>query len=296
MRERVRQRPFRETSVRRAMFQVHLWSGIVLSLYILVICVTGSAIVFRRDLDKTLCPPAVTVQAGPHRLSTAELTAKAHARYPRFDPGQITVRGARGPNAPVEILFSGRGAQLDRLFDPYTGHDLADAIGCEPHFVTSLAAFHDHLGGGQTGLLINGLGAVAVTLLSLSGALVWWPGRHHLWRAMTVRAHGPLHRLMRELHGALGFWLVLLVLLWTLTGIYFAFPRPFNALADFADAAGVPTLSVDDAIAAVVRLHFGRAFGYGIEVLWAALGLLPVALVLTGIITWWHRVLRKGAR
>jgi uncharacterized iron-regulated membrane protein len=279
--------------VRRAIFQLHLWSGIALSLYILVICVSGSAIVFRRDLDKTLCPPNVSVHVGPRRLSTAELKAKAHERYQRFDPSQMKVRSARGPNAPVEILFSGRGVQLDRLFDPYTGEDLADAIGCEPSFVTTLAAFHDHLGAGQTGLLANGLAALAVTLLAVSGAVVWWPGRRHLWRAMTVRTSAPAHRLMRELHGALGFWLVLLVLLWTLTGIYFAFPRPFNALADYIDAAGVAPLSVDDAIAAIVRLHFGRAFGQGIEVLWAVLGLLPAALVVTGVIIWWHRVVRK---
>ena len=131
--------------MRRAIFQVHLWSGIGLALYILVICASGSAIVFRRDLDKTLCPPDVTVHVGPHRLSTAELTSKAHARYPRFDSSRITIGSARAANAPVEVLFSGRGVQLDRLFDPYTGEDLADAIGCEPPFVTSLAAFHDHL-------------------------------------------------------------------------------------------------------------------------------------------------------
>ncbi len=280
--------------MRRAFFQVHLWSGVVLALYILVICVSGSAIVFRRDLDKTLCPPAVTVHVGPQRLSTAELTSKAHARYPRFDPSRITIRSARAADAPVEVLFSGRGVQLDRLFDPYTGEDLADAIGCEPGFVTSLAAFHDHLGGGQTGLLINGVLAIAVSLLALSGVIVWWPGKRHLWRAMTVRTHAPLPRLLRELHGALGFWLLLLVLLWTVTGIYFAFPRPFNAVADFIDQAGVPSLSVDDAIAAIVRLHFGRAFGRGIEVLWAALGLLPAVLVVTGLITWWQRIQRKG--
>src|SRR6185437_5325011 len=174
--------------------------------------------VFRRDLDKALCPPKVSVQVGPHRLSTAELTAKAHERYRRFDPSQIKIRSAPALSAPVEILFSGRGAQLDRLFDPYTGEDLADAIGCEPPFVTSLAAFHDHLGGGQTGLFINGLGAIAVSLLALSGVIVWWPGKRHLWRAMTVRRHAPLPRLLRDLHGALGFWLLLLVLLWTLTG------------------------------------------------------------------------------
>jgi uncharacterized iron-regulated membrane protein len=207
--------------LRRALFQVHLWSGIVLSLYIVVLCVSGSAIVFRRELDKTLCP-----------------------------------------------------------------------TNCEPQFVTALAEFHDNLSGGHIGLRINGLAAVAVILLSLSGALVWWPGAKHVWRGMTVRRHVAWHRLLRDLHGALGIWLFLVVLLWAVTGIYFAFPEPFNALADVIVNAGVSAVSVDDAIAWVVRLHFGRAFGHGAEVVWVVFGLLPAALVVTGIITWWHRVRR----
>ncbi len=282
--------PLRASGLRRALFQVHLWSGIGLSLYIIVICVTGSAIVFRRELDKTFCPTTVTVRVQPHRLTPAELKAKAHAAYPHFDLGKIEVRAASAANVPVEIWLSADGMRLERLFDPYTGADLASTVACEPHFVTALADFHDNLGGGRTGLHINGLGALAVMLLALSGAIVWWPGSAHWWRGMTVRTNVAWHRLLRDLHNAMGFWLILLVLLWTTTAIYFAFPEPFNALAEVFVNAGVSSLAVDDAIAWVVRLHFGRAFGQGVEVLWAVVGLLPTVLVVTGVVTWWHRV------
>jgi uncharacterized iron-regulated membrane protein len=95
--------------VRRALFQVHLWCGVGLSLYILAICVSGSAVVFRRELDRVLCPATLTVPVGTHRLTTAELASKAHAVYPRFDPGHIDVHGAKAPNAPAEIVLSGGG-------------------------------------------------------------------------------------------------------------------------------------------------------------------------------------------
>jgi uncharacterized iron-regulated membrane protein len=36
--------------VRRAVFQLHLWSGILLGLYVVVVCASGSAIVFRNDI------------------------------------------------------------------------------------------------------------------------------------------------------------------------------------------------------------------------------------------------------
>jgi uncharacterized iron-regulated membrane protein len=38
------------TRLRRALFQVHLWSGLILGVYIVVVCVSGSALVFRNDI------------------------------------------------------------------------------------------------------------------------------------------------------------------------------------------------------------------------------------------------------
>ena len=51
------QRYFRrpqQLAVRRLNFQVHLWIGIILALYMMVIGVTGSILVFRPELDR-LC-------------------------------------------------------------------------------------------------------------------------------------------------------------------------------------------------------------------------------------------------
>jgi uncharacterized iron-regulated membrane protein len=36
--------------IRRAVFQIHLWSGLILGVYVVVVCASGSAIVFRNDL------------------------------------------------------------------------------------------------------------------------------------------------------------------------------------------------------------------------------------------------------
>ena len=38
------------TWTRKALFQLHLWSGLILGLYIVVVCVSGSALVFRNDI------------------------------------------------------------------------------------------------------------------------------------------------------------------------------------------------------------------------------------------------------
>src|ERR1700677_227594 len=38
------------TLLRKALFQLHLWSGLILGVYIVVVCASGSALVFRNDI------------------------------------------------------------------------------------------------------------------------------------------------------------------------------------------------------------------------------------------------------
>jgi len=40
----------KSTWLRKAIFQIHLWSGLLLGLYVVVVCASGSAIVFRNDI------------------------------------------------------------------------------------------------------------------------------------------------------------------------------------------------------------------------------------------------------
>ena len=53
------------TWIRKAVFQVHLWAGLSLGLYIAVACVSGSAIVFRNDVYDVLVTKLKVVATGP---------------------------------------------------------------------------------------------------------------------------------------------------------------------------------------------------------------------------------------
>ena len=268
-----------------------------IGLYILVICVSGSLIVFRRELDRALCPRVITVPNLGHRLTDAQLTARARAAYPRLDYKQVVVRGARTPGRAVEVWFLGGTFRIERLFDPYTGANLNDTVACEPRYVTWVADLHDNLTRGRGGLRVNGVGAIAVVLMGASGLVLWWPGRRRWRQSITLHRNVNGRRFVRELHSVAGIWCFLLIFLWALTGIYFAFPAPFNALTEAFTDHGAETansLFLEDAISWLVRLHFGRSFGLSVEVAWALLGLVPCALFITGIVMWWHRVVRPA--
>ena len=41
---------------RRVLFQIHLWLGVIVGLYVLVVSVTGAALVFRIDMQRAMFP------------------------------------------------------------------------------------------------------------------------------------------------------------------------------------------------------------------------------------------------
>src|SRR5258708_26402220 len=67
--------------LRRALFQIHLWTGIGTGLYVLLVSVSGSAIVFRNELyNSSSVRPKVAV--GGAKLSGVELRDAVHRAYP----------------------------------------------------------------------------------------------------------------------------------------------------------------------------------------------------------------------
>src|SRR5207237_4194477 len=68
--------------LRKALFQVHLWSGIAIGLYILTISVTGSVVVYRNELYRAATPEPIISKSSAPRLTDDQLTAAAMRLYP----------------------------------------------------------------------------------------------------------------------------------------------------------------------------------------------------------------------
>ncbi len=283
--------------LRRALFQVHLWTGLACGPYVLLMSLSGSAIVFRHEIDHTLCPQIILVKPSGPRMSDAEL-ARAATRalgrgLSRFN-SNVEIRGPRVPGAAVEVWYLSARGRSERLLDPYTGKDLGDATACEPKPVSLMADLHDNLLGGNAGRLVNGIGAVALALMCLTGAVIWWPGTARWRRSVTLRWNVDWRHFNRDLHNVLGFWTFALLLMWAVSGIYLGFPGTFSDVANFLVAHGVDSERIDTVSDWLSKLHFGRAFGFWVKALWVFLGLIPAALLVTGVLMWWNRVLRRA--
>src|ERR1700674_2005082 len=88
--------------VRRALFQVHLWTGIAIGLYVLLMSVSGSVLIYRRELAKT-CSREPRIAAGPGaRMSTDDRKQAAKRNYPECEATRVYE--PKSPDQPVEIL------------------------------------------------------------------------------------------------------------------------------------------------------------------------------------------------
>ena len=151
-----------------------------------------------------------------------------------------------------------------------------------------LVNFHENLLAGPAGRLVNGVGAICVTSLCLTGAIIWWPGIKNWRRSLTVNGRSNFARINWDLHSALGFWCFLFVSVWGISAIYFSFPLLFNALF-LLDPADHFT---DQGLFWLTQLHFGR-FGWLAQGLWSLMGLVPAVLAFTGVFICCRRVIYK---
>jgi uncharacterized iron-regulated membrane protein len=136
------------------------------------------------------------------------------------------------PRAAVKVFLESGTHDATRFVDPVTAADLGPAR-FDP-LLTWLARLHTDLLAGETGRIVNGIGAIALTLLSITGAVLWWPGQKNWRRSLGVKWRASWKRVNWDLHSAIGIWTLALTFVWSFTGVYLIFPEPFQrALSRF---------------------------------------------------------------
>ena len=281
---------------RRLVVQLHLWIGLTIGVYIVVLSVTGSVSVLRPDVHRWFVPRSVPMEGT--RLSGDALQEAVRRAYPLYEVTNVFER--RRPETPVMVTLQRDGETVERLFDPYAARDLGLTYPPITEAMEWVVDLHDNLLTGTTGRAVNGVGALLFVMLAITGAIVWWPGVHRLGHSLLPGRPAKSARFARRLHNTLGIWMLALIFVWAVTAVYFSFPDPFERVVDYFDDDLSDFERPDAVVRTLVNLHFGRAWGLPVKLVWVVLGLVPAVLFITGGITWWSRVVRRrstgGAR
>jgi len=283
--------------LRKILFQVHLWTGLAVGLYVVAICLSGSVLVFRQEVYQYFRPGTRVEPREMERLTEEELKVAAKRAYPALEISNVQL-GRRNRTTPAEVWIADGEKELHRLFDPYTGEDLGDAEPPATLLFEKVARFHNDLLLDRAGRDWNGYGAIVLAIMSLTGLVIWWPGIRGLRRGLLMKWKTSWKRFNWDLHNVLGFWTFAFVFMWALTGTYMIFPDPFLEVVDFFQPPSddVPLRFGDTVLEVFARLHIGRAYGMTVKVVWGVIGLVPVLLFVTGVIMWWNRKIRGWKR
>jgi uncharacterized iron-regulated membrane protein len=213
--------------LRRVWFQVHKWIGLTLALPVILICLTGSALVWHDWVDQALNPQRV-VAAAP----TQPAQFYADAARAALEPGE-TLLSLTWPEGegPVVATAAQPGPQEGRRpertllwLDPANGEVLDRGTNSEGA-VRVMHVLHGSLYIPEWGRPIVGWIGVAMLISSLTGLWLWWPFKGGFTRGLRWKR---MPTTSGNLHHQGGFWIALPLAILSFTGAWISFPAFFG--------------------------------------------------------------------
>jgi len=228
---------------------LHLITAVLFGLFAAAVGVSGSALVFREEIEHAMYEPRIAI--GPSALPYATLMATAGAldSSRRLSMMVLPIAADRS----VEFVLQKRNArslkdadQMSVYINPYSGR----VIGARRHAESVIATVRDlHFAffAGTRGLVFNGYVAIALLFMSITGLCLWVVASPRAQR-FSLRFHGNWKRVIWNLHRQLGALSLAALALVAMTGAYYAFREPFQRVLLVATGSepprGIPTVVV----------------------------------------------------
>lgn len=221
--------------LRQFWLDVHLWIGVGLFVALVPLGVSGALLVWHDPLDQLLHSHRFTVAEGDAALPPSALLAAGAAAFgDRAKPTQLRLPEDAGKPAivtgrvPGPVPSGQRPRQLTAWIDPANGRvlDVADTRG---ELIGVMHRLHGTLmiPGQGLGRKVVGWMGWAMTLSCLTGLWLWWPRNGAVLKALRWRRAPTI---LSNLHHMAGFWILIPLLVVSLTGVYISFPETSRAL------------------------------------------------------------------
>jgi len=214
----------RQLWLRRALFQIHLWAGIALSLYVVVIALSGSILVFENELTGTTLPRGLSAWDPSRTASIPDVMRRFAQACPGCAASLLVTPYPAVPAFQIRAVDT-QHRQLGFIADPVSGAVL-------PQPRTWVDWMHDlHLYlllGNEHGEQVNGVGAAILLLLCVTGLFLWWQGIRNWSRGLRISLRSHWRRINFDAHHAIGIWTIAIVTWWSISGVYFAWYGPLE--------------------------------------------------------------------
>ncbi|MCY1511921.1 PepSY-associated TM region [compost metagenome] len=210
----------------KAWYQVHKWTSLACTLFMLVVCVSGLPLIFHDEIVDWLDarPSWPDIAPGAPAPSLDSLVAQTLQRYPAHriaevevvrDPPSVTMALAPGREAPfgtssIRLQYDARSGLLQQSV-------ASDEEGPGTRFITVMTRLHIDFYAGLPGQLYLGFMALLFAVAVISGAVLYHPYMKKTPFG-TVRARRAPRLKWLDLHNLLGVVTLVWVLMMGVTG------------------------------------------------------------------------------
>jgi uncharacterized iron-regulated membrane protein len=257
--------------VRRIVSAIHLWSGLLLGAWFVLLGLTGSALVFYLDCDEMLNPQIKLSHPVAAPQSAEAIHHVLRSAYPGRD-GPWRIELPLASDMPVMARYTKPDERAGRHFAPLLVTLVPDTLQITSSrfwgdtAMTWIYDLHYTLLLGKSGLILVGIVGLLNALMLITGVYLWWPSRQRMLAALRVVPRPGAVRFTYDLHVASGIYTGLLLIVVALTGSALAFPdqtrailAPLSSAPVYPPAGGLHAgpgfepISLDRAIAAAKR-------------------------------------------
>jgi len=214
--------------LRKIVFWLHLTLGLAASLAVAVMCLTGAALAFEKDLIAWAERDARTVQpatANQPRLPLEDVLQRVSAARPDLRVNSIAI--ARDPRTALALNLPGN-AVIHA--NPYTGEVREAHAPRMRAFMRTMIAWHIRLnfapGPENLGRKLNSAANLILVFLGISGLVLWWP---RIWSARVLRPSLWFVRGARgrardwNWHNVIGFWTLPVLIVLAASGVVLSY-------------------------------------------------------------------------
>lgn len=208
--------------------QLHLILGLASGLVVFIVAITGSLYVFEEEGRALFQHDFYHVQQpGTERVAFSRMMDTVKAHYPKDKITRISFKETKD----AAIIFY---SKKDRAIsvNPYNA-TIITSRNENRDFFTVDQEIHTHLLMGEVGATIIKCNVLIFFFMCISGLVLWWPKQKRFFkRAITISFKTKNWKLLNwELHSVLGFYALIVLLIISLTGIFFAYDSAKSTLA-----------------------------------------------------------------
>lgn len=236
-----RKRRKNESITKYLMWITHLWLGLLSSVIVFVMCLTGCLYAFKNQIIDFSNRDKVYISPGSGKAMNPDLIQGELLKHNK-ELTSLMIPDDKGKS----YVIGYRENNLDKstYYNQYTGEVLGQPDVGSGRFFETVLDLHRNLMMGNAGRQIVGASVLMFCILLISGFILWLPKKlKFLKQGLTVMFKAKFQRVNYDLHNTLGFYTFLILFFIAVTGLYVTYPWVKNTLIISLGGSSIDNIS-----------------------------------------------------